>query len=431
MMKVLWVTNMPLHEVSEALNIEGTLSQSWLVELWKTIRESGFIVCSAALSKVNELKKVELYGGNHYVIPVVSKYTSEKAYEKHWIQIIEAENPDLIHIHGTEYRHPLPLLKHYPNIKSMLTVQGMMGRISDEFYGGLDWKELIRFRTSSENLHLGGMIGTRVLYKKQAKTEKKLLQLVNCVTGRTLWDYSLIKQMNPNAKYFKCTYNLREQFYSADKWNIDFAERYSIYTAFSSYPLKGLHILLKAIAIVKNEYPLVKVYVPGIKGDKNGRLLANTGYTKYIKDLIEKKGIRENVIFLGGQTVDDVVSHMQKANICVVSSAIEGASATLREAMHIGTPCICAYRGGMTELLKDRESGFYYDYSEYPYLAERIMQIFADDSLAKRFSVRVIEDAEKMHDKKKNDQSWLDAYHYALYESCDSHAAERVDREWH
>lgn len=413
-MKVLWVTNMPLKEVSDALSVPGTLSQSWLVDLWRLTREAGIEVCSASVSKITEMKSIVLNGGTHYVIPVISKYMPASTYQKYWKQIIEKEKPDLIHIHGTEYRHPLPLLQMYPEIKSVLTIQGVMQRISQEFYGGLTGWEVLRYRTMKENLHLGGMIDTCRLYRKQAKNEAEIIRRVNCVTGRTLWDYSIMKSINPNLQYFCCTYNLRDPFYSAEKWNINRINRHSIYTAFSSYPLKGLHILLRAISLVKQQYPDVLLKVPGMKGDADGRLIVNSGYAKYLQHLIHELDIEENVRFLSGQSAQDVISNMQKAHVCVVSSAIEGASATLREAMHIGTPSVCSFRGGMTELLKDGLSGFYYDYNEYPYLAERIMQIFSDDALAVRLSTNVIADAEKMHDRKKNEKSWLDMYEYAM-----------------
>lgn len=409
-MKVLWVTNMPLKEVSDALNVPGTLSQSWLVDLWRLTREAGITVCSASVSRMNEMKSVELYGGMHYVIPVISKFTPASAYQKYWKQIMDREKPDIIHIHGTEYRHPLPLLKMYPQVKSILTIQGLMSRISEEFYGGLTHWQTIRYRTLKENLHLGGMIGTRRLYQKQAKNEVEILRRVRCVTGRTLWDYSIIRKINPDIRYYQCTYNLREDFYTAEKWDLRHIERYSIYTSFSSYPLKGLHMLLRAIALVRREYPQVKLYVPGVQGRADGSLIVHSGYTRYIADLIEQNSITNNVCFIGGQSTQDVIYHLQHAHACIVSSAIEGASATLREGMHIGTPCICAYRGGMTELLRDRESGFYYDYAEYPYLAERIKQLFADDDMARRFSVKVIHDAEIMHNRDENAKKWLDVY---------------------
>ena len=89
---------------------------------------------------------------------------------------------------------------------------------------------------------------------------------------------------------------------------------------------------------------------------------------------------------------------------------MENASATLREAMHIGTPCIASYRGGMTHLLKDGISGFFFDYGEVEYLAGRIIQLFENDDLAVKFSQNAIKDAESMHDRAKNIQDMMDVY---------------------
>lgn len=74
----------------------------------------------------------------------------------------------------------------------------------------------------------------------------------------------------------------------------------------------------------------------------------------------------------------------------MVSSAVEGASASLCEAMMIGTPSVSSFRGGMTDLLTDRVNGFTYDYSEYPMLACRIDELFSNDKLACEFSKRTI-----------------------------------------
>lgn len=409
-MKILWVINKPFPKVSRELGLKVELSQSWLLDLERAVRDAGITLCSACVEHVDDLKCVSLDGGNHYVMPMASKFQSAKRYEAYWDQIMAEEQPDIIHVHGTEYRHPLPLLEKYTQVPRMLTIQGVMCRISEFFYGGMSLREVLRYRTLRENYTLGGMLFTKRLYRKQAKTEAEIVRQVDCVTGRTLWDYSVLKEINPEIRYFRCFYNLRAEFYEAEKWSLESAKRHSIYTSFSSYPLKGLHMLLKALAIVKQTYPDVLLNVPGVRGDANGRLVVTSGYTKYLKRLIDRLQLVDNVRFLGGQKTEDVIANMQQAHLCVVSSAIEGASATLREAMHIGTPCICTYRGGMTELLRDGESGFYYDYAEYAYLAERMMQVFADDELAECFSKNGIESAQVWHDREKNARDMVDIY---------------------
>ena len=82
--------------------------------------------------------------------------------------------------------------------------------------------------------------------------------------------------------------------------------------------------------------------------------------------------------------------------------------------IEIGTPAICAYRGGMTELLTNYVNGFTYDFIEHPMLALRIMEIFENDELAVSFSKKSIELAEIRHDKVKNVEELLATYNNVL-----------------
>ena len=66
----------------------------------------------------------------------------------------------------------------------------------------------------------------------------------------------------------------------------------------------------------------------------------------------------------------------------------------------------------MTELIDDRQSGFLYDFTEYEFLAGRIMEIFANDDLAEKLSKNAIAKAEKWHNQEKNVTDMLSCYRY-------------------
>ena len=78
--------------------------------------------------------------------------------------------------------------------------------------------------------------------------------------------------------------------------------------------------------------------------------------------------------------------------------------------MMVGTPAICAYRGGMTELITDGVNGFTYDFPEYPLLAYKIMKLFEDDEMALRFSAQSMERAQKRHNREKNPRDMVEVY---------------------
>ena len=156
-------------------------------------------------------------------------------------------------------------------------------------------------------------------------------------------------------------------------------------------------------------YPNVKLLVPGSQS-KNGKLLQPNAYEKFIVKKISKYGLEENVEFIGRKNASEVAEILSKVNACVVTSAMEGASATICEAMMVGTPCICSYRGGMTDLLRDGQSGFYYDFPEYGVLASRLEQLFSDIELCKQFSQNTIKDASIRHDRAQNIMRLKDIY---------------------
>ena len=242
---------------------------------------------------------------------------------------------------------------------------------------------------------------SKMIFSKNAKREKAFIKKVKYVTGRTDWDKVTMLNINPELTYYRCNYNLPSPFYGAKKWSVNDMERNTIYLSSSHYSLKGLHVFIDALEIVKRKYPDVRVIMPGGRA-KDGKLISSSGYIKYVMKKIKTKGLEQNFCFIGGITSDKVVGELQRANICVVCSAMEGATATIRESSMIGTPSICSYRGGMTELITDGVTGFTYDYPEYAMLADKIMKIFEDDNLAQEFSKKSIEISEIRHNRQKN-----------------------------
>lgn len=396
-------------DVADKLGIKTSSSGGWLLDLAKSISKSADVeLCVMTYSACNEFHNIQLDGTRHLIFPGGGKrllYDNPKTIED-CKKAVELFKPDLIHIHGTEYAPGYAMLKAYPQIPTVLTIQGIIKRISEEYYGGLKTHELLKI---SFKYGVKSPIAYKWLYSRNAKREEKVLKKVKYVTGRTDWDKATMMSINPDLKYYRCNYNLRDEFYSAPKWSVEKMKRHKIITGAALNPLKGLHVLLNALQIVKQKYPDVVLYVPGGRA-VNGRISNPKGYMKFIEGLIEKYDLKKNVYFTGAIPAKEVAEHLKTANVCVVPSAIEGASATLCEAMMIGTPSICSFRGGMTDLLTDKVNGFTYDYPEYPLLAHRIMEIFENDEMACNFSKRTIELAEDRHNRQRNPKEMIEVY---------------------
>lgn len=391
-------------------------SGGWLHDLCNRIGEKSEIELGiACVYQGNEFIKENINDILYFLLPGGSKKMMfyDKQLIQYWDVIEEDFHPDIVHIHGTEYTHCISYIRKYPKKDYLLTIQGILKRISEENYGALTFLEVILNRTFKENFHLNGMLEQKLLQKKNTRFEKEIIETVQYATGRTLWDKAQMLEINPQLKYYRCNYNLRKTFYSYPKWNIENAERHCIVTGAALSPLKGLDVLIKALAIVKKRYKDVRLIIPGGQTENN-RLVSPSGYIKYILKLINKYDLEENVFFVGAQNSEGIARYLTSARLCVIPSAIEGASASLCEAMYLGVPSIAAYRGGMTELLRDKETGFYYDFKEYSVLAQRIMELFENDELALAFSKQVKLEAIKRHDPEKNADDLVMVYYDIL-----------------
>lgn len=420
-MKVLWIVNMVFPEVAEKLNLKTSTSGGWLLDLARGVAESDEIELGVMTYYSGE-EFVDIVHNNvrYFLLPGGSKrllYKNKKTGED-CKKIVGLFQPDIIHIHGTEYAPGYEMLNAHPEIPTVLTIQGVIKRIAEEYYGGFTLWQILKMSRFKDIIRGKIPLTYKMLYTKNAKREIEVLKKVKYVTGRTDWDKSTMLSVNPNLKYFRCNYNLRQAFYDSDKWCADTMTPHTIMTNAGHYSLKGIHIVIKALAIVKNKYPDVKLFIPGGGKAENGRLLNPSSYTRYILKMIKEYELDDNVEFIGNIGPDKVAEYLRSSNVCVVSSAIEGASATLCEAMMVGTPSISSYRGGMTDLLTDKVNGFTYDFPEYPQLALRIIELFEQVELAKTFSEKTIELANIRHDRERNPREMIEVYKEVLRCEC-------------
>lgn len=400
-MKVLWILNMILPSVAKALDLNTSFSGGWLVDYAdKLSRDPDIEFATMTYANVPNDIDETVCGIRNFIFAGGGKrlLLDNKQTIKDCQKVIDEFKPDIIHIHGTEYAIGSSILKTGTKIPTLLTIQGVLSRISEEYFGCIPVREVLTMGSFKEYLNFKTPLFAKKLFSKNAKRERYVLRNVKYVTGRTFWDKSFMLAVNPELKYYRFNYNLREQFYDAEKWDFEKINKFTVYTGAATYTLKGLHILIKAIDIVKSKYPEVKLLVPV----NNESIKKANCYERFILKLIKKLGLEENVRFVGRKSAEEVAKILAESHICVVPSAMEGASATMCEAMMIGTPGICAYRGGMIDLFKDGESGFLYDFPEYPVLAGRIMQLFEDENLCKKFSENAGRDAKLRHDRNIN-----------------------------
>lgn len=402
-MNILWITNNVLPELANELDIPMSASGSWLVDWSYQLSKQENINLAVATVAGNEFKKVELNNITYYLLPGngINMLFYTKKYEDIWKKIKADFSPDIVHLHGTEYSHGLSFLRANPEIKAVVSVQGIISKIKDRFFDGLPKGYALKYITAKELLKFNGISCMKLLYNKNSRYEQEIFKRVRFANCVNTWDTSITNEYNEDIMCFQLEYNLREEFYSARKWDIEKVNRHRVFTNPGGDSIKGLHMLLKALYYVKKQFPDVSLVVPGM-GDATGKIIVKNGYSKYISHLVRELGLEENVKFSGRLTGEEMRENMLESNVCVIPSAIEGVSLILRESMFLGVPTIASFRGGMADFIKDKETGFLYDFEEYSYLANRIIQIFKSDELAQKLSENAIAQAERAHDRKNN-----------------------------
>jgi glycosyltransferase involved in cell wall biosynthesis len=141
-------------------------------------------------------------------------------------------------------------------------------------------------------------------------------------------------------------------------------------------PLKGTHVLVKAVAIFR------KIYGDNFTLLIAGRLLPET-YREYIEEMVRGLKLEENVKMLGYVENKLLPFFYNAADTTLVSSYSEGAPLVIPESLACGTPVIATNVGGNPEYLKLAHLNSLiieinsYDFS--PFLASKILYILGEN----------------------------------------------------
>lgn len=138
-------------------------------------------------------------------------------------------------------------------------------------------------------------------------------------------------------------------------------------------PEKGISTLLKAIALIHESLPGLRLEVAGT-GPSRAELLREAN----------QLGIYEKVQFLG--QVPGPAKVLSRARVFVLPSDSEGISLTLLEAMAAGVPIVATKIGGTPEVLEDGRTGLLVPPRDPKALADAICRLWLDENLCIQLS---------------------------------------------
>ena len=415
-MKAIWIVNTLMPAVASYLNKNEIMSATWLENMLSNIKDSVTIVVCCPVTKDCTMDRIEENGVIYYGVPRKrrrgDKYEKEMSirYEK----IFRDEQPDVIHIWGTEFPHTLSAVEAAEKCgllnRTVISVQGLVSVIARHFMANVPlW---VRYLMVPKNFVTGyNLYLTRQSFKKRGEYEKQALRKVRHVIGRTAWDKACTAQINPSVIYHKNNESLREVFYQ-EKWEYEKCVPYSIFLSQGGSPIKGMHILLEALEILQEKYPSVHLYLTGrsITGKLTlKQYLSLNPYDWYIRREIRKRHLKNRITFLGGLDAAQMCEQYLKANAFVLPSCIENSPNSLGEAMLVGTPCVAADIGGVSSLAEPSEV-FLYPWDEPYMLADYLDKIFQNEPETGQRAERAGRHAERTHDAKRNARELLAIY---------------------
>lgn len=418
-MKILWLTNVPLPEAGNLMGEKALPFGGWLINTSKVLSTLEKVNLTISFP-FNGLDKVKLLVGkniNYFAFPEIKNENTEITQNKHLEEVINQVRPDIVHIFGTEFAHTLAMVNvcKSKNIKTIISIQGLVSIYATHYMANLPQNIQKRY-TIRDLIKQDNILQQQKKFIRRGMFEIESIKKVNHVIGRTTWDKACTKQINPNVHYHFCNETLREEFYK-NTWDINKCEKHSIMLSQGSYPLKGLHFMLEAMPLILKKFPDTKLYIGGNDITKSNTLkekLKISSYGKYIKDLIRKYNLQNNVIFTGILDEHQMCERLLKSNVFVCPSSIENSPNSLGEAMILGVPCVSSDVGGVADMLKHHEEGFVYQVDAPYMLAHYVSEIFENDELVIKFSRNAREHALKTHNPETNTKMLVDIYNSLL-----------------
>ncbi len=284
------------------------------------------------------------------------------------IGLLFKEKPDLIHLHSSKAGFLGAIAGKIMGIRVIYTVHGAVfeasfSRLAKQLFLLLEgfsayFKDKI-ICVSDNDL--------RVWLKYDVAPAQKLTVVYN---GLDLTSLDFLPQPAAREHLFSQSANLFEAAQgSKDELKI-------IGTIANFFPEKGLPYLIEAADILINKKQLQNLLFVVI-GEGPDRLL--------LEEIIEDHQLQNKFILTG--SVSNAAKYLKAFDVFTAPSTKEGRPYVIMEAMAAGLPIVASHVGGIPELIKNNQEGFLVWQRDSEALAEKILELLNNKSLAQQFGL--------------------------------------------
>lgn len=156
-------------------------------------------------------------------------------------------------------------------------------------------------------------------------------------------------------------------FINSFKKNYNLEEKFVVSSVGRVTQLKDYETFIKAIKIIKNDFPNVKaLIVGGVREDKQS-------YLDSLKSLINNLDLNDSISFTGSQSK---IAEIYSLSDIVVSSSKkpESFGRAVAEAIAMNTPVVASNHGGVKDIVKEHENGYFFEIGDEKDLSNKILK---------------------------------------------------------
>ncbi len=178
------------------------------------------------------------------------------------------------------------------------------------------------------------------------------------------------------------------------QWSLEACDRHALLFVGRCDGAKGADLLLDAFACVLREQPAARLTMVGSEpGSLEYRDGSRLSARAYLERVLPDASLRSRVEWRGVCSAEEIAHLRKQAYMCVVASRYESFSMVTLEAMAGGCPLVAPRVGGIPELIRDGHNGKLFHPGSAADLAEAIIQLMNQPSMAQALGRQAAEDA--------------------------------------
>jgi glycosyltransferase involved in cell wall biosynthesis len=262
-------------------------------------------------------------------------------------QVLLKLQPDLIHVHGTEYGYGLAALE--TNVPTIVSIQGIVNLLA--------------------------RLSPSTFYRFQAPIELRVIRTAKYFGSRTAWANSFIRTLNHAATIYDLPEAVDRVFFkkAAEQSNPN------ILMVGTVVQRKGIEDALRAMSAVVAARPSAKLLVVG-EGEPD--------YLEELKRRTKAAGIEAAVVWLGHKTAKEVAALHAVSAILIHPTHLDNSPNSVAEAMASGLPVIASDVGGIPSMIEHGATGLLAEPGNHRQLAEAIIALLDDEAYRKGLASR-------------------------------------------